>query len=107
MKTEALNNHSYESVVDKVEDGPHGLFAFAKRISDNLVITFSCKPPTWTEPHLPRPGDVVVCSDVHKRRSGWCAEKAEAKRPPPVVEDVVKSESEEKTGEEIEKVLKT
>lgn len=100
MKT---NNHSYDCVVDRVEDGPHGLFAFAKRISDDLVITFSCKPPTWNEPHLPRPGDVVVCSDVHLRRSGWCAEKAEAKRPPPVLIEGEK----EKTGEKIEKVLET
>jgi len=72
---------SYRAVVQKViTSGPHGPYAVAK--SDEFgSVTFSLVSPVWQEKSWPERGNVVVLSDVRKKRAGWRAELGRFMRP--------------------------
>lgn len=71
----------YTAVVSKVENGTHGPYALAGSEELSGSISFSLKPPVWTERTHPEPGSVVILSDITKKRAGWRANSGRFFRP--------------------------
>ena len=76
-----MDNKSYTAIVQKAfASGPHG--PFAKASSEDLgTITFSFGPSVWKESRLPEEGDIVVLSEVRRKRAGWRAENGRFFKP--------------------------
>lgn len=68
-----MDSKSYTAIVQRVYlDGKHGPYAVA--LSTEIGnITFSLKPPVWTEKYFPEGGSVIVLSEIVKKRAGWRA----------------------------------
>ncbi len=72
---------SFSAIVQKTfAEGVHG--PYAKASSEELgSVTFSLKPEVWQEKRQPEEGDVVILSDIRKKRSGWRAYSGRFYRP--------------------------
>lgn len=69
-----------QAVVNKIiSSGRHGPYAVAS--SEIGTITFSLRPPVWTEEGWPENGTFVILSDVRKKRAGWRAMSGRFVRP--------------------------
>ncbi len=63
----------YNAVVQEVvSDGKHGPYAVVRHLTLGRI-TFSLQPPVWTEKDWPEEGNVVVLSEIRKKRAGWRA----------------------------------
>ena len=76
-----MNKDAYVAVVQKVISvGKHGPYVVTK--CDEIgSITFSLDKETWQEKESPKPGTVVVLSQVIKKRAGWRANSARFFKP--------------------------
>ncbi|MFZ2523138.1 MAG: hypothetical protein WAW92_02010 [Minisyncoccia bacterium] len=88
-----MEQGSYKAIVQRIfAVGRHG--PYAKATSEELGnVTFSLTELVWNERRQPEEGELVVLSDVTKKRAGWRAQSGRFYRP----SDEVKSQ---KTGEE-------
>lgn len=88
-----MKGESAEKIIGIVKyvllNGRHGAYVKAldtcEDSSEKLegYITFSIEEEqgVWTEKRWPKPGDLVVLQDIHKKPKGWRAEKARFYRP--------------------------
>ena len=68
-----MDNKSYNAIVQRIfPNGKHGPNAVASH-KDLGDITFSLNQQVWTEKYWPEEGDVVVLSEIRKKRAGWRA----------------------------------
>jgi hypothetical protein len=76
-----MNDESCTAVVEKtIRNGKHGPYAVAS--ADNLgLITFSLEPPVWEESDWPEGGNIVILSEIRKKRAGWRANRGRFLRP--------------------------
>ena len=70
-----MDENSYKAVVQKiVRQGAHGPYAVATE-AELVMVTFSLEPDVWEEKTWPEEGDVVVLSEIRKKRAGWRANR--------------------------------
>lgn len=67
-----------QSVIPRREpEGKHERGPYVVTKCDKFdTVTFSLDEVTWKEKRSPRPGDVVVLSQITKKRAGWRADSA-------------------------------
>ncbi|KKR45941.1 MAG: hypothetical protein A3G47_00995 [Candidatus Zambryskibacteria bacterium RIFCSPLOWO2_12_FULL_39_45] len=76
-----MENESYTAVVQKVMDnGKHGPYVVATNEKIG-TITFSLEPLVWQEKGRPERGNIVVLSEIRKKRAGWRANSGRFFRP--------------------------
>ena len=77
-----MEETSYKAVVQKtIGDGKHGPYSKASSDVLGATITFSLLPNVWNESRLPEEGDIVILSEVRRKRAGWRAESGRFYRP--------------------------
>lgn len=68
-------------VVRHVAQGKHGPYAVAHNDSLKGSITFALSKPCWNETSEPKSGELVVLSNLRRKRAGWRALKARFYQP--------------------------
>ena len=78
----------FRAVVQAVAEGKHGPYAIAEAEGLGMTpspfegsLTFSISEGVWSENVWPSAGEVVVLSQLRKKRSGWRALKARFLQP--------------------------
>lgn len=76
-----MTEEKFVAIVQKVFlDGAHGPYAKSKHPQLG-TITFSLDEGVWKETSFPGEGDMVVLTDVRKKRAGWRAGSGRFYRP--------------------------
>lgn len=78
----------FRAVIQAVAEGKHGPYAIAEVEGLGIApppfdgsLTFSISECVWSEKVWPSAGEVVVLSQLRKKRSGWRAMKARFLQP--------------------------